>query len=97
MTSDGRALIEFVKNLTTLRHRLPVLRRGRFIIGEYNEALDVTDARWLSPDGTEFAVNLVPHTLAASNLGALKGGDRVNLEVDLLARYIERLHSVRES
>ena len=50
---DGRALIEFVKNLTTLRHRLPVLRRGRFLTGEYNEALDVTDARWLSPDGTD--------------------------------------------
>src|ERR1700758_5577668 len=50
---DGRALIEFVKNLTTLRHRLPVLRRGRFLTGEYNETLDVTDTRWLSPDGTD--------------------------------------------
>ncbi|MFM0731175.1 glycogen debranching protein GlgX [Paraburkholderia sediminicola] len=52
---DGRALTEFVKNLTTLRHRLPVLRRGRFLAGEYNEALDVTDARWLSPDGTDLS------------------------------------------
>ncbi|WNC91791.1 glycogen debranching protein GlgX [Paraburkholderia sp. FT54] len=52
---DGRALTEFVKNLTTMRHRLPVLRRGRFITGEYNEALDVTDARWLSPDGTDLS------------------------------------------
>ncbi|KAE8759081.1 glycogen debranching protein GlgX [Paraburkholderia madseniana] len=52
---DGRALTEFVKNLTTLRHRLPVLRRGRFLTGEYNEALDVTDARWLSPDGTDLS------------------------------------------
>ena len=42
-------------------------------------------------NGTEFAVNLIPHTLAASNLGALKSGDRVNLEVDLVARYLERL------
>jgi glycogen operon protein len=50
---EGRALTEFVKNLTTLRHRLPVLRRGRFLTGEYNEALDVTDARWLSPDGAD--------------------------------------------
>jgi len=50
---DGRALTEFVRNLTTLRHRLPVLRRSRFLTGEYNEALDVTDARWLSPDGTD--------------------------------------------
>lgn len=52
---DGRALTEFVKNLTTLRHRLPVLRRGRFLTGEFNEALEVTDARWLSPDGTDLS------------------------------------------
>ncbi|WP_027210899.1 glycogen debranching protein GlgX [Burkholderia sp. WSM2232] len=50
---NGQALTEFVRNLTTLRHRLPVLRRSRFLTGEYNEALDVTDARWLSPDGTD--------------------------------------------
>ena len=50
---DGRALTEFVRNLTTLRHRLPVLRRSRFLTGEYNEALDVTDARWLAPDGAD--------------------------------------------
>jgi glycogen operon protein len=50
---EGRALTEFVRNLTTLRHRLPVLRRGRFLTGEYNEALDVTDTRWLSPDGSD--------------------------------------------
>ena len=41
--------------------------------------------------GSEFAVNLIPHTLVASNLGTLAAGDRVNVEVDLLARYVERL------
>jgi glycogen operon protein len=50
---EGRALTEFVKNLTTLRTRLPVLRRGRYLTGEYNPELDVTDTRWLSPDGTD--------------------------------------------
>ena len=44
--------------------------------------------------GAEFAVNLIPHTLAASNLGALQAGDRVNIEVDLVARYVERLSQV---
>jgi riboflavin synthase len=39
----------------------------------------------------EFSVNLIPHTLAASNLGTLTAGDRVNIEVDLIARYVERL------
>jgi len=47
-------------------------------------------------DGAEFAVNLIPHTLVASNLGELRAGDRVNLEVDLLARYVERLNSNRQ-
>jgi len=41
--------------------------------------------------GTEFEVNLIPHTLAATTLKHLRGGDRVNLEVDPLARYAERL------
>ena len=39
----------------------------------------------------EFTVNLIPHTLAATNLGGLKPGDAVNLEVDLVARYVERM------
>ena len=40
---------------------------------------------------TDFSVNLIPHTLAATNLGALQAGDRVNLEADLIARHVERL------
>ena len=50
---EGRALTEFVRKLTTLRQTLPVLRRGRYLIGEWNEALEVTDVKWLSPDGNE--------------------------------------------
>lgn len=38
----------------------------------------------------EFSVNLIPHTLSATNLGGLRPGDKVNLEVDMLARYVER-------
>ncbi|MBK1726015.1 riboflavin synthase [Halorhodospira neutriphila] len=41
--------------------------------------------------GREFEVNLVPHTLAATTLGERRPGDPVNIEVDLLARYVERL------
>ena len=40
-----------------------------------------------------FSVNLIPHTLAVTNLKDLKQGDRVNLEIDLVARYVERLLS----
>jgi riboflavin synthase len=42
----------------------------------------------------DFAVNLIPHTLSATNLGELRPGGRVNLEVDMLARYLERLQAV---
>ena len=42
-------------------------------------------------DGAKFVINLIPHTLARTNLGKLRAGDRVNLEVDMLARYAERL------
>jgi riboflavin synthase len=41
--------------------------------------------------GASFGVNLIPHTLANSTLGGLSTGARVNLEVDQLARYVERL------
>jgi riboflavin synthase len=37
-----------------------------------------------------FSINLIPHTLAVTNLNDLKQGDRVNLEIDLVARYVER-------
>lgn len=42
-------------------------------------------------DGAVFGVNIVPHTLQETTLGDTKAGDKVNLEVDLLARYLERL------
>lgn len=44
--------------------------------------------------GDEFALNLIPHTLTMTNLKNLTAGSRVNLEVDLIARYVERMMSV---
>lgn len=46
-------------------------------------------------EGVRFEINLIAHTLAATTLKHLKPGARVNLEVDLLARYIERLNEVK--
>ncbi|WP_395684265.1 riboflavin synthase [Dokdonella sp.] len=40
-----------------------------------------------------FGVTLIPHTLAATTFGARRAGDTVNIEVDLVARYLERLHA----
>lgn len=43
--------------------------------------------------GCEFSVNLIPHTIAATTLKHLRAGSRVNLEIDLIARYVERMLS----
>ncbi|HMW64257.1 riboflavin synthase [Accumulibacter sp.] len=48
-------------------------------------------------DGAVFSINLIPHTLQATTLGFLQVGDRVNLEIDLIARYCERLLGVSDS
>jgi riboflavin synthase len=45
--------------------------------------------------GARFHVNLIPHTLAVTTLGAFTPGARLNLEVDLVARYVARLHERR--
>ncbi|PEQ11317.1 riboflavin synthase [Novosphingobium sp. PC22D] len=53
---------------------------------------DVTD----QPDGTcQFAVNIIPHTAEVTTLGALGKGDKVNLEIDVLARYLKRMQSLK--
>jgi len=48
------------------------------------------------PDGTaHFAINLIPHTQAVTTLGALAQGQAVNLEIDVLARYLQRMEARR--
>ncbi len=42
-------------------------------------------------DGAQFSINLIPHTLTVTTLKSLVQGSRVNLEVDLIARYVERM------
>ena len=48
-------------------------------------------------NGAVFSINLIPHTLAATTLGALQPGHRVNLEIDLIARYVERMLSADQA
>jgi riboflavin synthase len=43
------------------------------------------------PDGCECSINLIPHTVENTALGQLKAGSPVNLEIDLIARYVERM------
>jgi isoamylase len=53
ITPEGRELLEFTRKLIALRQTYPILHRGRFLVGMYNEELDVKDVTWLSPTGEE--------------------------------------------
>jgi riboflavin synthase len=44
-----------------------------------------------TPTGCELSINLIPHTIENTTLGGLAAGSRVNLEIDLIARYVERM------
>jgi len=47
-------------------------------------------------EGTDFTVNLIPHTQAVTTLGAIEVGQAVNIEIDVLARYLSRMRSLIE-
>ncbi|MCU9948337.1 glycogen debranching protein GlgX [Pseudomonas sp. PDM13] len=53
LDDEGRSLLDFTRRLISLRRAYPILRRGRFLVGEYNEELGVKDVTWLSPCGNE--------------------------------------------
>jgi riboflavin synthase len=64
---------------------------ARYIARKGSVTLDGVSLTVNEVDGHKFSVNLIPHTLEVTTLGALAAGARVNLEIDLLARYVERL------
>jgi riboflavin synthase len=64
---------------------------ARYLARKGSVALDGVSLTVNAAERQEFEVNLVPHTLAMTTLAALAPGDRVNLEVDMIARYTERL------
>jgi riboflavin synthase len=65
---------------------------ARFVASKGSIAIDGVSLTVNAAEGRRFSVNLIPHTLAETTLGALRTGARVNLEVDLIARYLERLN-----
>lgn len=56
-------------------------------------SLTVNTVQDAADGSTEFSINLIPHTIENTALGTLKVGSKVNLEVDLIARYVERMLS----
>ncbi|RLJ60438.1 riboflavin synthase alpha chain [Litoreibacter meonggei] len=64
---------------------------AKFIAPKGSVALNGTSLTVNEVDGTRFGVNFIPHTKLATNWDDTKVGDRINLEIDTLARYVARL------
>jgi riboflavin synthase len=66
---------------------------ARYIARKGSVTLDGVSLTVNEVEGENFSINLIPHTLEVTTLGALAPGAQLNLEIDLLARYVERLNT----
>lgn len=64
---------------------------GRYIIEKGSIAIDGISLTVNQCDDRTFSVSIIPHTLQITTLGALRQGDAVNIEVDLIGKYVEKL------
>ncbi len=90
---DGLAEVATREDLTEMARfsfRAPA-HLARFIAAKGSVALDGVSLTVNAVEGDEFTVLIIPHTLQVTTFGTLARGDRVNLEVDLMARYAARL------
>ncbi|MCU9850131.1 riboflavin synthase [Defluviimonas sp. WL0024] len=90
---DGVAEIVAMKvegDSTRFTFRAPEALAG-FIAPKGSVALNGTSLTVNEVDGAEFGVNIIPHTKEVTTWGRAKVGDRINLEIDTLARYVARL------
>jgi len=91
--ADGIAAVVAREDLTDMARLSLRAPSGlaRFIAGKGSVALDGVSLTVNEAAGDEFSVLIIPHTLSVTTLGALEAGGKVNLEVDLMARYAARL------
>jgi riboflavin synthase len=90
---DGRGIVQrfdAVGDNRLLEVAVPA-ELARYVARKGSIALDGVSLTVNSVEGASFSVNLIPHTLAQTNLARLTPGAAVNIEIDLLARYCERL------
>jgi riboflavin synthase len=64
---------------------------AKYVAGKGSICIDGTSLTVNETDGARFGVNLIPHTIEATTFKDRRVGDAVNIEVDLIARYVERL------
>jgi riboflavin synthase len=77
---------------TRLQFELPA-QLMRFVASKGSICIDGVSLTVNNVESTRFDVNIIPHTQQVTTLGALKVGDAVNIEIDVIARYVERLLS----
>ena len=94
---DGKAqVVLLLRDARSLRVTLEVPQAfAKFIAPKGSVGLDGISLTVNEVEGRRFGVNLIPHTQAVTTFGALREGQWVNLEVDPLARYLERLIALR--
>jgi riboflavin synthase len=68
---------------------------ARYVAHKGSVCIDGVSLTVNEVEGSRFGVNLIPHSLSVTTLGDLVAGGRVNVEVDLIARYLERLAEFR--
>ena len=88
--------IEPDENWTAMRISLPA-DLGRYVVEKGSITVDGVSLTVVSVDDMGFSVSLIPTTLAETTLGSRQVGDRVNLEVDAIAKYVARLMQGRLS
>jgi len=87
----GEALSAIPENAST-RWTFRVPRQlARFIAVKGSVAVDGVSLTVNAVDGDTFGVNVIPHTAEVTTIGSLAPGDAVNIEIDMLARYVARL------
>jgi riboflavin synthase len=81
---------------TVFSFSLPV-EQGRYIIEKGSITIDGVSLTVNSCGSAHFSVSIIPHTLKMTTLGALKVGSKVNIEVDIIGKYIEKLLAPRSA
>jgi riboflavin synthase len=94
---DVGAIVSIVPEGDSLRFRFRVSPEiARFIASKGSISVDGTSLTVNEVEGNDFGVNIIPHTRAVTTWGKAKPGDRVNVEIDMLARYVARLSETRQ-
>jgi riboflavin synthase len=83
-----------IGNYTVFSFSLPI-EQGRYIIEKGSITIDGVSLTVNSCGSGQFSVSIIPHTLKVTTLGTLKIGGKVNIEVDMIGKYVEKLLATR--